>query len=103
MRRQVGHSILTSIHRCRHLLWKKWLHGVSMRDAGRPTCGQQWYFCQSQNLIGEVCLFLFHVGCEATHVLQRNTVARSGMRGCCQISISVRVLAAPLASPSAPF
>ena len=36
-RLHVGHSILTSIQRCKHWLWKKWLQGVTMRARGRPT------------------------------------------------------------------
>jgi hypothetical protein len=28
-RRHVGHSILMSIHRCKHPVWKKWSHGVT--------------------------------------------------------------------------
>lgn len=30
--RHVGHSCLMSIHRVRHFVWKKWLHGVTMRS-----------------------------------------------------------------------
>lgn len=34
---QVGHSIFTSIHLCKHLLWKKWPHGVTIRAEWRCT------------------------------------------------------------------
>lgn len=37
MRRQVGHSILTSIHRWRQAEWKKWLQGVTILADGLPT------------------------------------------------------------------
>lgn len=37
MRRHVGHSIFTSIQRCRQPEWKKWLHGVTILAAGRPA------------------------------------------------------------------
>ena len=33
----VGHSIFTSIHLCKHLLWKKWPQGVTIRAGRRCT------------------------------------------------------------------
>lgn len=56
-RRQVGHSILMSIHRCRQPVWKKWSHGVTCKfhqeiiSISSRTCERVGNQCQCRDVM----------------------------------------------------
>mgnify|MGYP000868721696 FL=1 len=48
--RQVGHSILISIHDARHYWWKRWLQGVTMTTASCSRSKRRPYYCMARVL-----------------------------------------------------
>ena len=54
--RQIGQpaSALISIQRWRQCEWKKWLHGVSIRDDARSTCDPTWFLFRRQLLCCDI-------------------------------------------------